>query len=451
MYEICDLKLFNHDNLDILLHRILKQVRETLNVEAGTIYTVDGEFIKFNVFQNDSMSYEQIYKQYVELMNVKLPIEKDSKYLSVDAYVSEKVIIVNDIYNTNLYELNGVKEYDKKHNYETYSIMTAPIIYPMENKKLGVLQLINKLDGSKKIGFTEQDKKTFSIAPSLIALTIYQAQNDFYKVQELNNKLQIVNENLEERVKFEVNENEKKSAIIYNQAKLASMGEMIGNIAHQWRQPLSGISTIASALSYDLEYREAKKDELIESLDKIVDTTQYLSDTIDDFRSFYKNDKSLERFNISKNIKQCLVISEAILLYNSIEIILNLDETIELEGFKNELKQVILNMIQNAKDALIENRENDRFIFITLEKKDNFISIQIKDNAGGIKEEIFNHIFEKDFTTKGEVDGTGIGLHMSKVIIEKSFNGNVSVENIFYTHNQQEYNGALFIIELPIL
>ncbi len=449
-YEICDLKLFTMDDIDVLLHKILKQVRETLNVEAGTIYTVDDDVLKFNVFQNDSMEYEQIYLQYKDLKNVKLDIQKGDKYLAVHAYKSEKIIIVNDVYNTDDYEFAGVKEYDTKYNYKTYSIMTAPIIDPMEHQKLGVLQLINKLDGTQKVAFNEQDKNTFSIALSLIALTIFQAKSDFLKLQELNEKLKVANKSLEQRVEYEVSENEKKSTIIYNQAKLASMGEMVGNIAHQWRQPLSSISTIASALSFDLEYREADKKKLIPSLNKIVDTTKYLSDTINDFRNFYKNDKSLELFNVSTNIQQCMVIIESTLLYNNIKVIFDLDETLGVEGLKNELKQVVLNIIQNAKDALVMNMpKKDRYIFITLQKVDDFIFLDIKDNAGGIDEDLLERIFEKDFTTKSDLDGTGIGLHMTKLIIEKSFNGKISAANSEYIYNNKKYKGALFTIGLP--
>jgi signal transduction histidine kinase len=449
-YNIYDLKLFNIDDFDILLHKILKQVREIICAEAGTIYTVDNDALCFNVFQNDSMTYEDIFLQYKKLKDVKLPLDLNSKYLAVDAYISEKIIIVNDVYKTKRYEFLGVKEYDKKNNYKTHSIITAPIIHPIENKKLGVIQLINKIDSGDTFDFDEKDKDTLAMASSLIALSICQAHDDFIRLKELNDELKMANEKLTKKVEYEISENEKKSAIIFHQSKLASMGEMIGNIAHQWRQPLSGISTLASALSFNLELNIDDKKQSIETLDKIVDTTRYLSDTIDDFRNFYKIDKYEKTFNLAKNLHQSVSIINVVLSEYDIEIIFDLDDSINYFGLENELKQATLNILQNAKDAFhINMNQNDKnkFIFITLEKIDDLIFIKIKDNAGGIKENILEKIFTKDFTTKDEHKGTGIGLYMTKVIIDKSFGGTIKAENCTFEYKGIQCAGALFTIE----
>jgi len=450
-YDICDLKLFNINDFDILLHKILKHLREILNTEAGTIYIPNGDNLSFNVFQNDSMSYEQIYMQYKNLKDVELPLNPDSKYLAVNSYLSEKIIIVNDVYKSDKYEFAGVKEYDKTYNYKTHSIITAPIIHPVENKKLGVIQLINKLDETQNFKFNQRDIDILSMTSSFVALTISQAQSDSLKLKELNEELKIANENLRKKVEYEVSENEKKSAIIFHQSKLASMGEMIGNIAHQWRQPLSGISTLASALGYDIELDDFNKKNSLNTLDKIVDTTQYLSDTIDDFRNFYKVDKYSINFNLSKNIHQSVSITNALLSENHIKVIFDLDENITCYGFQNELKQAILNILQNAKDAfLTDNKDHKKFIFITLKQTDELTFIQIKDNAGGIENTILEKIFIKDFTTKEKNGGTGIGLYMTKTIIEKSFQGNIEVENSEFEYQGIVHKGALFTITLPI-
>ncbi|MGB7402301.1 MAG: GAF domain-containing sensor histidine kinase [Arcobacter sp.] len=449
-YNIYDLKLFNIDDFDILLHKILKQVREIICAEAGTIYTVDNDALCFNVFQNDSMTYEEIFLQYKKLKDVKLSLDPNSKYLAVDSFLSEKIIIVNDVYKTKRYEFLGVKEYDNQNNYKTHSILTAPIIHPIENKKLGVIQLINKLEKDDNFDFNEKDKDTLAMASSLIALSICQAHDDFIRLKELNDELKIANEKLTKKVEYEISENEKKSAIIFHQSKLASMGEMIGNIAHQWRQPLSGISTLASALSFNLELNIDDKNQSIETLDKIVDTTRYLSDTIDDFRNFYKIDKYEKTFNLAKNLRQSVAIIDATLSEYEIEVVFNLDDKINYFGLENELKQATLNILQNAKDAFhinMNKNNKNRFIFITLEKIDDLIFIKIKDNAGGIKENILEKIFTKDFTTKDEQKGTGIGLYMSKVIIDKSFAGNIKAENCTFEYKGIQCKGALFTID----
>jgi len=395
------------------------------------------------------MNYEQIYLQYLDLKGLKLPLDKSNKYIAVDSFKKEKIIVVNNIYNTKKYEFLGVKEYDKNNNYETYSLITAPIIHPIENKKLGVIQLINKLKGGKKVDFKEKDKDTLSIASSLIALTISQAENDSLKLKELNDELKIANEKLTKKVEYEIGENEKKSAIIYHQSKLASMGEMIGNIAHQWRQPLSGISALASGLSCNIELDNYNKEETIDGLNKIVDTTRYLSDTIDDFRDFYRVDKSPKEFNIANNIHQSVSITNASLYENNIEVKYDLDKSINYYGFANELKQALLNILQNSKDAFyINDEDTKKIIFISLEKINNTIYIKIKDNAGGIEEKVLKKIFRKNFTTKDEHKGTGIGLYMTKAIIEKNFRGNIKAENSQFEYENRDYKGALFTIEL---
>ncbi|WP_419769316.1 MAG: ATP-binding protein [Candidatus Marinarcus sp.] len=447
-YDIYDLKLFNVDDFDVLLHKILKQVREIIGAEAGSIYTVDGDALQFNVFQNDSMTYEEIFLQYRKLKDLKLPLDS-KKYLAVDAYMSKKIIIVNDVYKTKKYELLGVKEYDKQNNYKTHSILTSPIIHPIDNKKLGVIQLINKIDDENNFYFDEKDKDTLAITSSLIALSISQAQDDSIKLKELNRELKIANEKLTKKVEYEISENEKKSAIIYHQSKLSSMGEMIGNIAHQWRQPLSGISTLASALSFNMELNTDDKKETMKTLDKIVETTKYLSDTIDDFRNFYRIDKFEKKFNLAKNIHQSVSIIDVTLLEHEIELIFELDESINHFGLENELKQAVLNILQNSKDAFDAGTDKNfppKLIFITLEKINDLILIKIKDNAGGIKENILKKIFDRDFTTKDEHKGTGIGLYMTKVIIEKSFKGSITAENSLFEYNGMQCTGALFTI-----
>ena len=449
-YDTFDLKLFNVNDFDVLLHKVLKQIRDIVSAEAGTIYIADNDSLCFKVFQNDTKSYEEIYKQYKDIKDVRLPLIENEKYLAVDSYISEKISIVNDLYKSASDDFLGVKEYDKKYNYKTHSIITAPIIHPIHNKKLGVIQLINKIDKiNKTFNFNEKDKDTISITSSLIAISIEKAKDDSLKLKKLNEDLIEANKELSNKINLAIKENERKSTIIFHQSKLASMGEMIGNIAHQWRQPLSAISTLASSLSYNIELDNFDKKSSIDNLNNIVETTKYLSQTIDDFRDFYRLDKESKTFNLAKNIKQCISITDASLSESNIKIILDLDESLYFNGFENELKQAILNIVQNAKDALVLNKTlNKKFIFVSLKKVDDEICIYVKDNGGGIKNSIFNDIFKKDFTTKQKVGGSGIGLYMTKFIIEKSFNSEVKVENQNFEYEKSKYKGALFTIML---
>lgn len=448
--HIYDVSLFNIDDLDILLHEILKQTRELLNSEAGSIYINEEDALSFNVFQNDAMSYENIYKQFYALKDLSLPLSEQEKYLAVQSFLSKKIIIIDDVYKSEEFNFLGVKEFDEKFNYKTNSIISAPLIHPIDQRTLGVVQLLNKKEGEESVSFNEKDRQLLSMVSSFISLSISNAQNNIEKINKINKELEIANKKLKKRVAKEISESEKKSAIIYHQSKMASMGEMIGNIAHQWRQPLSAISTISSGMSFNIELGNYDKAETIKGLGQIVETTQHLSQTIDDFREFYSLDKSEKIFNLEANILSSIAITEAALSENHIQVITSMDENINIFGYDNELKQAFLNIIQNAKDALLQGLsiDDDRFIFIDMKLEDDNVVVRIKDNATGIPLDIIDNVFNQNFTTKEDTGGTGIGLYMTKEIIEKHMKGTISVSNVEYNYNDKSYKGAEFVLIL---
>jgi len=269
-------------------------------------------------------------------------------------------------------------------------------------------------------------------------------------VKEKTLTLQNINKNLADIVQEEVQKNKEKDKVMFEQSKMAAMGEMIGNIAHQWRQPLSLISTVASGLIFKKDMGVFKEEELIENLDKIVHTTQFLSHTIDDFRNFFKKDKEKTRFNIKSVIKTNLDLISASIDKNNINIKTELLD-IEIYGYHNELIQALINIINNAKDAFIEqNIQHKRYIIIETKTIEKNIIISIQDNANGIPQDIMNKIFEPYFTTKHKSQGTGIGLYMTQEIIVKHMHGKLNVKNNNFTIENQEYTGALFTIQIPI-
>ncbi len=255
---------------------------------------------------------------------------------------------------------------------------------------------------------------------------------------------------LENKVQEQVKQLREQDNTLLQQSKMAEMGEMIGNIAHQWRQPLSVISTSASGIKLKNEY-DTLDDEYIEtSVDSIVKSTQHLSQTIDDFRNFIKGDKEKKLFKINDNINTDLEILKGMLKYNDILIELDIDDSVEIESFPNELTQVIINIINNAKDALVEKKIKNKYIFISTKKENSeFISLLIKDNGEGIKPEIIEKIFDPYFTTKHQTQGTGLGLYMTHKIIKESLKGEVTVKNTSYEYKGENYTGAQFIIKLP--
>ncbi len=241
-----------------------------------------------------------------------------------------------------------------------------------------------------------------------------------------------------------------RDKLISEQAKLVAMGEMIGNIAHQWRQPLSAISTAASGIKLQKEFNMLTDELLDDAMDGIVRSSMHLSQTIDDFRTFIQGDKEMVKFDLEENIKKDLSIVEGMLKNHDINVILNFEKKIELFNYKNELTQAILNIIDNSKDALLERNVKDKYIFIDIYEFNNEAVIEIYDNAKGIPLDILNKIFEPYFTTKHQSQGTGLGLYMTHQIIEKSMCGTITVSNISFEHNNHQFKGASFKITLPL-
>ena len=241
-----------------------------------------------------------------------------------------------------------------------------------------------------------------------------------------------------------------KEKLLVQQSKMAIMGEMIGNIAHQWKQPLSLISMSNALIQMDREkIIEVEEKEVKTAIENIDNSVQHLSDTIDDFRNFFKPSKEKGYFSIEKVfIKTFKLIDSQ--FKNSLIVIHKDIKDIQAFGYENELLQVIINILKNAKDEFIKKDTNiKRLLFISTTKETNMLVIKIRDNAGGIPENIINKIFEAYFTTKADNDGTGIGLYMSKQIVD-GMNGELKVSNIEYEFEGENFIGAEFTISIPV-
>ncbi|WP_072680749.1 cache domain-containing protein [Arcobacter sp. LA11] len=244
-------------------------------------------------------------------------------------------------------------------------------------------------------------------------------------------------------------EKKEKEEMLYQQSKMASMGEMIGNIAHQWRQPLCVISSASTGLRIRKEIDALSDEDFISSMDKINDTAQYLSQTIEDFRNFFNPNNNKDEFSIKTVIRKTISLLTSQFNNKEIEIIENVED-IEIYGLENELIQVLINIINNSRDALLSNQSEKRYIFIDASITNNNLEIKIKDNAGGVPDSIIHRVFEPYFTTKHKSMGTGIGLYMCKEIITRHMNGTIKMKNSEYIYNDKKYAGALIKIVLPI-
>jgi two-component system, NtrC family, sensor kinase len=247
----------------------------------------------------------------------------------------------------------------------------------------------------------------------------------------------------------EINNTIEKERLLIQQSKMATMGEMIANIAHQWKQPLSIISTISTGIKIQEELNSLDENEIVEGMNNINNSVQYLSQTIDDFRNFFKSDKTKISFKFIDIYINTTKIISPLFKYNNIELIEKIDNN-KIYGYRNELLQVLINIFKNAKDELVKLDDNQkRFIFIDGYKENSNYIIKIKDNAGGISPNIMKKIFEPYFTTKKDHEGTGIGLYMSKKIVA-GMNGTIEVQNSEYEYKGERYRGAEFIISLQL-
>ncbi|MBP9490794.1 MAG: transporter substrate-binding domain-containing protein [Aliarcobacter sp.] len=269
-------------------------------------------------------------------------------------------------------------------------------------------------------------------------------------LKEKKDELDRLNSSLEIKIKDEVEKNKIFQEKLFKADKLASMGEMMSNIAHQWRQPLSMISTVATGTKIQKEFGTLKDEEIIQNMELINKNAQYLSETINDFKNFIKGDRKIKTYDLETTINNFLHIVESSIKKDSIHIILNLQENIKIDGYPNELIQCLINIFNNSKDALEEIKEENPLIFISTTLENEIISIKIKDNAGGIPDNIITKIYDPYFTTKHKSQGTGLGLHMTYKLIDEGMHGKIEAHNVEFEYENKIYKGAEFVISLNI-
>ena len=275
-----------------------------------------------------------------------------------------------------------------------------------------------KREKQKKVVFKELQESNLNLQISTMELKT--------KSDELNE----LNRTLETRVQDGLQKNRAKDAQLIHQSRLAQMGETISMIAHQWRQPLNSISAESANLLLKTRLGSVNDEIIIQGSQNISKYSQHLSDTIDDFKDFFKPDKESALTNYNDVISSVCNIIDNSLEMKNISMIKELNCHEGFESYPNELKQVILNLIKNSEDALMDNKVKEPFIkILTYVNSENRCVLEVSDNAGGIDEKIIDKIFDPYFSTKSKKDGTGLGLYMSKMIIEEHCNGKIIVQN----------------------
>lgn len=353
------------------------------------------------------------------------------------------------------------KEYVTKQYYDELTWTEYILAHPKTNFKV-----IMKKNGIKHHFTLSVNKKIIDEAKneSVVIITlndITKEINSQIKLKSLNDNLELIvanktkqlqelNENLEQKVIIEAAKVREKDKQMMQQARFAALGEMIANIAHQWRQPLSAINTTASGIQLQMQLGITNDQEISESFGKIMGYVEFLTQTIEDFRGFFKEEKETSDFNMIETLEKSLSITSASYKDNDIKIIKEYqEEQLISHGMPSELSQVFLNVLNNAKDAIISNHIEQRYVHVRSVFEGNMNVIYIHDNAGGIPQNIIEKVFDPYFTTKHQSQGTGIGLYMSKDIVEKHMHGSITVKNLNATHKGISFSGACFKIALP--
>ncbi len=351
---------------------------------------------------------------------------------SIEIAISQKIdLILLDIV---MPDMNGYEVCAKLKSME--KTKHIPVIF------ITAKDAVSSIGEAYKVGGIDYIQKPFEPVEALSRIkTQLDLQMLIANLEQSEKELHVLNHSLEEKVKEEIEKNKKQEIIMMQQSRHAQMGEIISMIAHQWKQPLNNLSMIVSDITIKNELNKLDK-QTVTSLSSLAkkQITQ-MTDTIEDFRNFFKPNNKRVEFNVLDAINQVMNVSTSILKYERINLEMDLEDDVVMDGFVNELGHVLLNIISNAKDALLEKNIENKKINLSLKSVGDNAEIIIKDNAGGVPKEIIDKIFDSYFSTKSEQNGTGLGLYMSKIIISEHFHGEIEVFN--------DEDGAVFKLVLP--
>jgi len=286
------------------------------------------------------------------------------------------------------------------------------------NETMTIVAISEDKTSFKKFNFVEDKSKTSQTIKALSHL-----------ISVTSSELQTLNEELEKKVAQQVDVVKKQQKQLIAQAKHATMGEMLSMIAHQWRQPLAAINSTTNTLNMKILTDMIDEDFFSSRLQRIDENVKFLSDTIDNFRNFFKTHKEMVEASLENIIERAINLLKATLENNNIELETNYNSFKKIVTYPNELEQVVLNLVKNAEDVMKEKHIKNKKIIIQTFIDNKDICFSVEDNGGGVDEKIIERIFEPYFTTKAKLDGTGLGLYMSKIIVEEHCSGTISVTN----------------------
>lgn len=450
-----------HDTLYDVYHKniTLEQSYDVLNLGEQLIEKNWKKYLEITFSQEYEISWvTKIIKEFFIIGN-----QDKNKILqhSIISNINDKNIKIKELVNKIILELSN-------ENYEIVSSLIDNVNFEINTISIYITNLTN-YDLNMAISEKRDTQKIFnilsmilnisivlvflfSIVLSIVIITHFKRLHFGLEdaVNEKTKELLALNESLEKRIQNEVGNSRKKDLIMFQQARLASLGEMISNIAHQWRQPLGSLMMIIQGIGTKMELGKLTPQIVEKKVKDAILLGNNMSNTLEDFQNFFKPNRGKEEFSLKECIEHSFELSKYILDKEKIELHLKILHDVKMHGFFNELSHVFLNIISNSKDALI-SKEHKKLIEITVKKSKNKIRINIVDNGGGIDEEILPHVFEPYYTTKYKSAGTGIGLYMSQQIIQKHMQGTIDCKNIYYKIADQDFeNCTLFTITIPM-
>ena len=432
-------KYLVHNDQEILLSIINKAIDSFSQAERSEIYS---RWIQTTVTKTD-LDYSLVYKFTIAFLAiVAFLVYRHFELKKInEKLIDSKEEIENILENT----LEGIMI--SENFYPTYVNKEALRLFKHKTKSEVLNKKVLDFVASGSVNIVEHNIKTGYNKPYEVELL----RSDGSRFPALIRGASIIlnNKNLRISSFIDLSDMKDQEKLFLEQSKMAALGEMIGNIAHQWRQPLSMISTSASGLKLKKDFGLLKDEDIDNVCDSIVQSSKYLSQTIDDFKEYIKGNKKLEQFNIKDVLTLNINLLDGVFKTNFINIVYEKQEDITISGYKNELVQAVMNIFNNAKDALLKVDENQRYLFISHYKKGDCAYIEIQDNAGGIEENIIEKIFEPYFTTKHKSQGTGLGLYMTYGIIQ-GMKGDIEVTNSIKRYKNNNLKGAKFTIKFPL-
>lgn len=402
-------------------HKISKKITYSIKIKELGIIVGSAEYLNTKHSLHQKI-LDKIYKEKLSNNNfifiydiMSISSSKNYSKLILEKNIKtnkKELLAIENILEKSFFKGNIFYEYDNKLIYSSFLLDNKTFI------SVGInLDFIKKiLDKERETAYINLNKKIISLIFNMILVSFIFFIFSYF----MSKKIERMFKRYHKRIT-------NSQQLLIQKTKMASMGEMIANIAHQWRQPLANISGIFLDIESAYNHKDLDKKYLTKRINQANDLLEYMSKTIDDFKEFYKPNTNEEIFSIYSSIKHAINLSTASLSYYNIKVKIKIDKSLNINGSYSEFSQVILNILSNTKEIAFQREIEKPYIKIYSEVIDNDILIHIKDNCGGIKTENIDKIFEPYYTTKF---GSGIGLYMSKIIIERKFNGEIYASNM---------------------